>query len=93
MEDMEQKPTFVYRDGMQPSAQYVEWLSDVKARFSYSNVKYVKRWYLFYYERIVKGQQLADQIENGKSHQLGDQLEMPEIFCERLLTAPWQNWN
>lgn len=155
MEDMEQKPTFVYRDGMQPSAQYVEWLSDVKARFcqsqikasirvntamlefywsigcdlvamraeerwgagvvkqfaldmrqafpdvtgfSETNVKYIKRWYLFYFERVIKGQQVADQIETEKGqqlvdqiemtekgHQLGDQLEMPKIFGK----VPW----
>ena len=129
---MENKPTFVYRDGMLPSAQYVEWLSDVKARFcqsqikasirvntsmlefywsigrdlvamraeecwgagvvkqfaldmrqafpdvtgfSYSNVKYMKQWYLFYFERVIKGQQLAGQIENGKGHQVGGQIE------------------
>ena len=41
--------------------------------FSDTNVKYMKRWYLFYYERVIKGQQLADQIET--SHQLGDQIE------------------
>ena len=154
MEDMEQKPTFVYRDGMQPSAQYVEWLSDVKARFcqnqikasirvntamlefywsigrdlvamraeerwgagvvkqfaldmrqafpdvtgfSDTNIKYVKRWYLFYFERVIKGQQLADQIENGKSQQVAGQIEtekgqqlvgfldMPELFG----SIPW----
>ena len=127
---MENKPTFVYRDGMLPSAQYVEWLSDVKARFcqsqikasirvntsmlefywsigrdlvamraeecwgagvvkqfaldmrqafpdvtgfSYSNVKYMKQWYLFYFERVIKGQQVAGQ------------LEMPEFFGQ----VPW----
>ena len=41
--------------------------------FSHTNVKYMKRWYLFYYERVIKGQQLADQIET--SHQLGNQIE------------------
>ena len=30
--------------------------------FSDSNVKYMKRWYLFYYERVIKGHQLGDQI-------------------------------
>ena len=70
--------------------------------FSYSNVKYMKQWYSFYYERVKKGQQpvglighqagdeksqqLAGQIEGvGKSHQVGGQLEMPEIFGR----IPW----
>lgn len=62
--------------------------------FSDSNVKYMRRWYLFYYERVIKGQQLVDQIEAlEKSHQVGGQLEqnekgqqvvgqidMPEVF-------------
>ena len=37
--------------------------------FSDTNVKYMKRWYLFYHERIAKGQQLIDRI----GHQLDDQ--------------------
>ena len=70
--------------------------------FSYSNVKYMRQWYSFYYERVKKGQQpvglighqagdeksqqLAGQIEGvGKSHQVGGQLEMPEIFGR----IPW----
>lgn len=69
--------------------------------FSDTNVKYMKRWYLFYNERGAKsqrpvdqisqqvvdlledekGQQLAGQIGKGKKgHQVGDLLEMPEIF-------------
>ena len=42
--------------------------------FSYSNVKYMKQWYLYYYERVIKGQQSIDQI----GHQAGDQLEVVE---------------
>ena len=68
--------------------------------FSYTNVKYMKRWYLFYYERITKGQQpvdllrdkkghqLGDQIQiDVKSHQLGDLLEMPTVFG----SVPWKH--
>ena len=29
--------------------------------FSYSNVKYMKQWYSFYYERVIKGQRPVDQ--------------------------------
>ena len=151
---MESKPAFVYRDGMLSDSKYVEWLSDVKARFcqsqlkasirvntsmlefywgvgrdlvalraeerwgvgvvkqfaldmrqafpeitgfSDSNVKYMKQWYLFYYKKFEKSQQLVGQLSDKKSHQLGDQLqdekgqqpagflEMPEVFGK----IPW----
>ncbi len=51
--------------------------------FSYSNVKYMKRWYSFYLE---KSQQAADQLDgNEKSQQAADLFEMPEIFGR----VPW----
>ena len=66
--------------------------------FSYTNVKYMKRWYLFYYERVIKGQQVAGLLEDEKGHQVGDQilttgkgqqpvdlLEMPQGFG----SIPW----
>ena len=67
--------------------------------FSDTNVKYMKRWYMFYYEQVIKrhqaggqievterSRQLADQIEvTEKGRQLADQLEMPEIFGQ----IPW----
>ena len=151
------KPTFVYRDGMLADMEYLEWLSNVKARFRQSqikasirvntamlefywsigrdlvtlraekrwgagvvkqfaldmrqafpnetgfsdtNVKYMKRWYSFYSEKVTKGQQVADQmkgdqkrhqlgdqLEGEKSHQVGDQLEMPELFGK----VPWRH--
>lgn len=50
--------------------------------FSYSNVKYMKQWYSFYYERVTKGQQpvglISQQAADEKSHQLGGQLEVDE---------------
>lgn len=69
--------------------------------FSYSNVKYMKQWYSYYYERVTKShqvggqlevdeksQQVADEIGDlGKSHQLGGELEMPEIFGR----IPWKH--
>ena len=153
---MESIPTFVYRDGMLSDTKYVEWLSEVKARFcqsqikasirvntsmlelywsigrdlvalraeerwgagvvkqfaldmrqafpdvtgfSYSNVKYMKQWYLFYYERVIKGQQVVGLIGDvEKGHQVGDLigcdekgqqlvgfLDMPELFG----SIPW----
>ena len=42
--------------------------------FSYSNVKYMKQWYSFYYERVTKGQQPIGLI----GHQAGGQLEVIE---------------
>ena len=156
-EEVMDKPTFVYRDGMLADKEYVEWLSNVKARFRQSqikasirvntamlefywsigrdlvtlraekrwgagvvkqfaldmrqafpnetgfsdtNVKYMKRWYSFYSEKVTKGQQVADQmkgdqkrhqlgdqLEGEKSHQVGDQLEMPELFGK----VPWRH--
>ena len=157
-EEVMDKPAFVYRDGMLADMEYVEWLSNVKARFRQSqikasirvntamlefywsigrdlvtlraekrwgagvvkqfaldmrqafpnetgfsdtNVKYMKRWYSFYYERVTKGQQVADQMKGDKkrhqlgdqietakkSHQVGDQLEMPELFGK----VPWRH--
>lgn len=35
--------------------------------FSYSNVKDMKRWYLFYYERIIKGQQVVGLLDNEET--------------------------
>ena len=156
-EEAMDKPTFVYRDGMLADMEYVEWLSNVKARFRQSqikasirvntamlefywsigrdlvalraekrwgagvvkqfaldmrqafpnetgfsdtNVKYMKRWYSFYFERVTKSHQLGDQLEDEKSqqvadqiemaeksHQVGDQLEMPELFGK----VPWRH--
>ena len=57
------------------------------AGFSDSNIKYIKRWYSFYYERIIKGHQLGDQLEGKNGHQLGDLLEMPDIFGR----VPWKH--
>ncbi len=155
---MEQKPTFVYRDGMIADKDYVAWLSEIKQRFqrsqikaavrvnsallefywsvgrdlvalhaeerwgegvvkqfaldmrqafpnekgfSYTNVKYMKQWYLFYSERVTIGHQVGGQIKNievshqtggqlddkEKGQQLVGQLELPEEFgC-----VPWKH--
>ena len=54
--------------------------------FSDSNVKYMKQWYSFYYEDVTKSQRPVGQIEVfTKSHQVGDQLEMPPVFGQ----VPW----
>ena len=70
--------------------------------FSYSNVKDMKRWYLFYYEQVIKGQQVVgpnDMTEKGhqpggliaateKSHQVGGLLEMPDFHIDALAHPP-----
>ena len=56
--------------------------------FSLTNVKYMKRWYLFYNERDAKSQQVADHLgTEKKSQQLADQLEMPGIFGSSTLVS------
>lgn len=53
--------------------------------FSVTNLKYIKRWYLFYYERIVNRQQAGDELAKDViaefRHQVGDDLMMPEYFA------------
>lgn len=53
--------------------------------FSYTNVKYMKRWYNFYNELVTKGQQAADLIADEKGQQAADLLEIPDIFGR----VPW----
>ena len=57
--------------------------------FSYSNVKYMKQWYSFYYERVTKSQQAVGQIghqvvdefkEDEKGQQAVGQLQFPDTF-------------
>lgn len=154
---MTDKPTFIYRDGMLADKEYVEWLADLKRRysqsqikaairvnstmlefywslgrdmlqkhaeskwgsgffnqlsldmkqmfpdetgFSVSNLKYMKRWYAFYYERVINGQRVVDETEMvnhqqpaderrnivlANRQQPADQFEMPETFGQ----IPW----
>lgn len=53
--------------------------------FSYTNVKYMKRWYNFYNELVTKSQQAADLIADEKGQQAADLLEIPDIFGR----VPW----
>ena len=133
IENQTETPSFVYRDGMTADKEYVEWLSQVKARFrqgqikasirvnsamlefywsigrdlvalraeerwgtgvvkqfaldmrqafpdatgfSHTNVKYMKQWYSFYYEHVIKSQRVVGQMTFiEKSHHAGDQSE------------------
>ena len=57
--------------------------------FSVTNLKYMKRWYAFYNERVANRQRLVDEIRqqpaDEKGQQAADQLEMPDIFGR----IPW----
>ena len=71
--------------------------------FSVTNLKYMKRWYAFYSERVAIRQQPVDEIRHQvgdeldaairqqpadeKSHQVGGQLGMPDIFGR----IPWKH--
>lgn len=81
-------PSFVYRDGMTANIEYVEWLSEVKARFRRSQIKASVRvntsmleFYWSVGRDLVASHQNGGQMPTaGKSHQVGGQLEMPEKF-------------
>lgn len=49
--------------------------------FSVTNLKYIKRWYLFYYEQIIIRQQPADEFKETIRQQVADELEMPVRFA------------
>ena len=134
-EEVMDKPTFVYRDGMLADKEYIGWLKELKAAvrvntamlefywslgrdiiqrkaeskwgsgffnqlsldmramfpdekgFSVTNLKYMKRWYLFYYEQITIRQQPADEIYpqvGGKSGNTNRQQPADEIRNEAL---------
>lgn len=53
--------------------------------FSDTNIKYIRRWYLFYNQPSVIGQQPADQLEKEIGQQPADQIAMPEKFA----MVPW----
>ena len=56
--------------------------------FSFSNVKYMKQWYSFYNEHVIKSQRpvgLLEEDEHEKSQRPIGFLEMPEYFSH----IPW----
>ena len=66
--------------------------------FSVTNLKYMKRWYLFYNDQVAIRQQAADEIGHQAGdeiqkqvltirHQAGDELGMPTIFGR----VPWKH--
>lgn len=55
--------------------------------FSYRNIRYIKQWYLFYYEEFTKWHQADAKLPNSKWHQVGAELRMPEDFA----LVPWKH--
>lgn len=55
--------------------------------FSYRNILYMKQWYSFYNEQIIKLHQLGAEIPKSITHQLGAELEMPANFA----FVPWKH--
>ncbi len=47
--------------------------------FSLTNVKYMKRWYLFYNEQVIKSQRLVDQLEMRGE---GDNQSVGLLICK-----------
>lgn len=69
--------------------------------FSFSNVKYMKKWFLFYYEEVTKGHQVGGLLQTDEKgqqvadlfqadqirQQVADESEMPQIFG----LVPWKH--
>ena len=55
--------------------------------FSVTNLKYMKRWYLFYFEQVTNRQQLSDEFAVSNRHRHSDELEMPDKFA----LVPWKH--
>lgn len=129
---MEDKPTFISRDGMIADSKYVRWIADIKSRFQQSqikaavkvntsllefywglgrdivsmqaeskwgsgffnqlsldlrevfpqttgfssrNIRYMKDWYLFYYERYIVMHQAGAKSAGTNLHQVGAEFE------------------
>lgn len=59
--------------------------------FSSTNLRYMKRWFEFYYQRVVilhqAGEELFQQSDDVIAHQAGEELEMPAVFG----IVPWKH--
>ncbi|MBR5444175.1 MAG: hypothetical protein IKV22_07300 [Paludibacteraceae bacterium] len=53
--------------------------------FSYTNIKYMRQWYSFYYEQITNRQQPVGEMENQNRQQPADEMVMPDKFA----FVPW----
>ena len=67
--------------------------------FSVANIRYMKRWYSFYYEQVTNAHQVGEELlqqpaaqftaatQNVFAHQVGEELQMPENFA----LVPWKH--
>lgn len=59
--------------------------------FSSTNLRYMKRWFEFYYQRVVilhqAGEEIFQQSDDVIAHQAGEELEMPAVFG----IVPWKH--
>lgn len=55
--------------------------------FSERNIRYIRKWYLFYFERITKLHQVGAEMPDIKLHQVGAELDMPDDFAH----VPWRH--
>lgn len=67
--------------------------------FSVANIRYMKRWYSFYYEQVTNAHQVGEELlqqpaaqfttatQNVFAHQVGEKLQMPENFA----LVPWKH--
>ncbi len=59
--------------------------------FSSTNLRYMKRWFEFYYQRVVNlhqaGEEIFQQSDDVIAHQAGEELEMPAVFG----IVPWKH--
>lgn len=59
--------------------------------FSSTNLRYMKRWFEFYYQRVVNlhqaGEEIFQQSDDVIAHQTGEELEMPAVFG----IVPWKH--
>lgn len=61
--------------------------------FSVTNLKYMKRWYLFYFEQVTNRQQLIDELGGAKWHELSAEIRQQPIdelaFPDAFALVPW----
>lgn len=61
--------------------------------FSVTNLKYMKRWYLFYFEQVTNRQQLVDELGGAKWHELSAEIRQQSIdelvFPDAFALVPW----
>ena len=102
-EEAMDQPTFISRNGMLADKEYIDQLSlDMRAMFpdekgfSVTNLKYIKRWYSFYYDKFTNRQQPVDEIVQQSAEGLKetiltirqqpvDEFKMPDVFG----VIPW----